>query len=122
MKKLITAVLGGVVVATASFASASLLTVDGGTIQAGQDGSLYCDVDGVKVNWGFESKDHTVRSARISGIDEACKGAEIFVRTNTMVGKDALKAQITGDQATVRFLEPFPTPESLESVEITIEG
>lgn len=121
MKKIITAVLGGSVVATLAFASASLLTVDGGTIQAGQDNSLYCDADGVKANWGFESTDGTVRGVRISGIDAACLGSTIFVKTNGMTG-DALSAEITGDQARVNFPMPYPTPESLESIEITIEG
>ncbi len=121
MKKVITALVGGSVVATLAFASASVLAVDGGTIQAGQDNSLYCDTDGVKVNWGYESTDQTVRGVRITGIDAACVGADIFVKTNEMSG-DAISTEITGDVARISFPAPYPTPESLESVQVTIEG
>ncbi len=121
MKKIITAVIGGTVVSTLAFASASLLAVDGGTIQTGQDDSLYCDTDGVKANWGLESEDGTVRFVRITGIDAACVGSSIFVKTNDMTG-DALSTTITGDQARISFAAPYPTAASLESIEITIEG
>lgn len=115
----LTAVLGATAVASLAFASASVLTVDGGTVQAGVASSLSCD--GVKANWGLETTDNTVRSVRISGIDPACEGAEMWVRTNTM--SEAAKVELDGsDQATVRFTAPFPAPESLESVRIWIEG
>lgn len=117
----LTAVLGATAVASLAFASASVLTVDGGTVQAGVASSLSCDTDGVKANWGLETTDNTVRSVRISGIDPACEGAEMWVRTNTM--SEAAKVELDGsDQATVRFTAPFPAPESLESVRIWIEG
>jgi hypothetical protein len=120
MKKLITAVLGGTAVASLAFASASMLTVDGGTIQAGQDGSLYCDTDGVKANWGLETGDNSVRSVRIDGIDSACAGAEMFVSVD---GAEAKKVLLTASgEASVSFTSPYPTPESLETIKIWIEG
>lgn len=119
MKKMLTAVLGGTAVATLAFASASTLTVDGGTIQAGVDSTLYCDVDGVKANWGLETDDNSVRSVRIEGIDEACVGAEMFVKVNDQARQNTT---IAGDEATFSFNAPYPSPESIESIRIWIEG
>lgn len=119
MKKLITAVLGGTAVASLAFASASMLTVDGGTIQAGQDGSLYCDTDGVKASWGLETDDNTVRSVNVTGIDSRCDGAEMFVRLdNGAKGKVTLTSSGTASIA----LPTGTTPESVNSIRIWIEG
>ena len=121
-KRLVTAILGGTAVASLAFASASVLSVDGGTVQAGVANGLACDTNGVKTNWGLETKDNTVRSVRISGIDAACDGAEMWVKTNTMSGDPAKVTLDDSGQATVRFTAPFPTPESLNAVRIWIEG
>lgn len=120
-KRLITAVLGGTAVASLAFASASVLTVHGGTVQAGVASGLSCDTDGVKANWGLETDDNTVRSVRISGIAADCAGADMWVKTNTMTSP--AKVTLDGsDQATVRFSAPYPSPESLDAVRIWIEG
>jgi hypothetical protein len=116
MKRLITALAGGATIATLAFASASALTVDGGVIQSGQDG-VTCDTDGVKANWGLETDDNSVRSVRITGIDPACVGADMFVMVN---GAKIGQKTIAGVQ------ESFPmtsrTPESIQDVRVTIEG
>lgn len=120
MKKLITAVLAGTAVASLAFASASALKVDGGTIQAGASGSLKCDTDGVQANWGLETDDNSVRSVRISGIDAACAGAEMFVKVN---GVARQIVDLTGAESqSVSFPAPYPTPESIETLQIWIEG
>jgi hypothetical protein len=118
MKKIITAVLGGTAVATLAFASASVLTVDGGTIQAGQAG-VTCDADGVKANWGLETDDNTVRSVRISGIDAACAGAEMFVKVDD---RPTVKATLTGSESQSFSLNPALAPEDIGSIRIWIEG
>ncbi|MGD8199120.1 hypothetical protein ACQE98_00480 [Ornithinimicrobium sp. W1679] len=119
MKKLITAVLGGTTVATLAFASASMLNVDGGTIQAGGDSTLYCDTDGVKANWGLDTETNSVSSVRISGIDAACEGAEMFIKVNDV---PRVKMTLTdADSQSVKFPAPV-TSESLESIQIWIEG
>lgn len=124
MKKMLTAVLGGTAVATMAFASASLLTVDGGTIQAGSNvASLACDVDGVKANWGLETKNppNSVMSVRISDIAEECGGAEMFIKTNLM--DEAKMVKLDGsDSATLRFDAPYPAPEDITAIRIWIEG
>lgn len=119
MKKLITAALGGTVVATLAFASASALQVDGGALQAGQDGVI-CDVDGVKANWGLETDTNDVRTVRISGIDEACDGATMWIKVDD---RPKLEMTLTGAESqSVAFPAPFPAPEAIHNVRIWIEG
>lgn len=118
MKRVITALAGGAVVATVAYASASALNLDGGVIQAGSD-SVACDTNGVKANWGLETDDNSVRSVRIDGIDANCAGADLFVSVN---GAAAKKVAITGTSASVAFPTPYPSPESIQFVKVWIEG
>ena len=126
MKRLAVALVAGAAVSTLAYASASVLKVDGGTIQAGADSTLSCDADGVKANWGLETDDNSVQSVRISGISADCAGTEIFVAVNgERVGKGTIPAPTTAGedvQFKVTFGEPFPTPESIENVKVWIEG
>lgn len=116
-----------VVVVAAAFASAANLGVSGGTIQAGVDQSVYCDVDGVYVvGWGLETDDNTVRSVRIGGIDGACVGNDMFVKVmdgvgNTLYYSSASAIAAAGNK-TFNFTAPYPTPESIEGIKIWIEG
>jgi hypothetical protein len=121
-KKLLTAVLGGTAVATLAFASASALTVDGGTLQAGAYSSLTCDSDGVKVNWGLETGDNTVQNVRISGIDAACAGAKIFVKTNLMSNGVSAVVPEGASQVSIPLPSPFPAPEDINAVRVWIQG
>ncbi len=117
MKRIITALAGGAAVATLAFASASVLQVDGGTIQAGSAG-VTCDSDGVKVNYGLETDTNSVNSVRIEGIDSACEGAEMFVAINgDRVGAVTLTAAASQSVAITSR-----TPESINNVKIWIEG
>jgi hypothetical protein len=118
MKRIITALAGGAAVATLAFASASVLTVDGGTIQAGGDG-VTCDTNGVKANWGLETDDNTVRSVRVSDIHEDCIGAEMFISVD---GAPAKKVAITGPSASLAFPAPYLAPENIDDIRIWIEG
>ncbi len=126
MKRLAVALAAGAAVSTVAYASASALAVDGGTIQAGTDTTLSCDADGVKANWGLETDDNSVRSVRITGIDSACAGAEMFVAVNgERVGTGTIPAPTTEGadvEVKVTFGEPFPTPESIRALKVWIEG
>ncbi len=126
MKRLAVALAAGAAVSTLAYASASALAVDGGTIQAGADTTLSCDEDGVKANWGLETDDNSVRSVRITGIDAACAGTEIFVAVNgERVGKGTIPAPATAGEDVefrVQFGSPYPSPESIQALKIWIEG
>lgn len=121
MKKRITiAALAAAALGTAGFASASVLAVDGGAIQYGQSGAT-CDADGVKVNWGLETDTNTVSNARITGIDAACAGAELFVKVNGGAAKSAtIPASIPANG--VNLTGNFPSPADITDVQVWIEG
>lgn len=114
-----------VVVIAAAFASAANLTVDGGTIQAGVDQSVYCDANGVYVDgWGLETDDDTVRSVRIGDIDTACKGSEMFVK---VLGANASvlfsgKVTVATPMHSFSFASPYLAPDKIEGIKIWIEG
>ncbi len=125
MKRLAVALVAGAAVSTLAYASASVLNVDGGTIQAGADSKLSCDADGVKANWGLETDDNSVRSVRVSGISADCAGTEMFVAVNgNRVGAGEIPTPTTAGQDvqfTVKLAQPM-TPESIENIKIWIEG
>jgi len=113
------AIVAGIAVSTAGFASASVLQIDGGTIQYGESG-VTCDADGVKANWGLETSDNTVRSVRVSGIDPDCAGADMFVKVDAVPG-DAKKVTLTGAESQgVSFASVDPA--DINSVKVWIEG
>lgn len=121
MKRLGIALLAGATVATVStitFASASLLGVNGGTIQAGADG-VACDTDGVKVNWGLETDDNSVGNVRIEGIAAACEGAKIFVKVD---GGTVISKEIGSTGSESLTLHTPVAPETINGVKIWIEG
>ena len=122
MKRLLTALLLGTAVFSIAFASAATLGVNGNVIQAGVDGDVRCDTDGVDTAYGLETTDNTVRYVRIENIDPACNGADAFLKVNESAG-DALGPVVIADgKATFSFSAPYPTPESISSIRVWIEG
>jgi len=109
--------------------SAAALSVDGGTIQAGEDLSLICDGDGVHVTgWGLETDDNTVRWVRIGGISDNCQLNELFVSV-TSGGAAVEKGSVvlgpghTGAGfAQINFTAPFPAPADITDLHVFIEG
>ena len=117
MKRLIVGILAAAAVSTATYASASALTVNGGTIQGGQSG-VTCDNSGVKANWGLETDTNTVNNVRVSGIDANCKGADMFVK----VAGTRYKTTLDGsDSVTIPFANGVD-PASIGDIHIWIEG
>lgn len=114
-----------IVLATA-FASASNLNVTGGTIQAGVDSTLYCDLNGVEVlGWGLETDVNEVSFVRIGDIDSACIGNDMFVKVFDGSGLLLAHGQITPITTNVHiipFASPYPEAEQIESIRIWIEG
>jgi len=121
MKRLLTALLAGAAVFTIAFASAATLGVNGNVIQAGVDGDLRCDTDGVNANWGLELDDNSVRNVRIVDIADACTGAEMWVRINETDTYGPVV--VVGGQANFSFAPaPYYTPEEISSLRVWIEG
>jgi hypothetical protein len=122
MKRLLTALIAGTAVFTIAFASAATLGVNGNVIQAGVDGDLRCDTDGVNADWGLETSDNTVRYVKIVDIDPACNGADLFLKVNESTGDAEGPIEIVGGEARFNFSSPYPTPESISSLRVWIEG
>ena len=109
--------------------SAAALSVDGGTIQAGEDLSLTCDADGVHVTgWGLETTDNTVRNVKIGGISENCQLNDLFVNVTSggaviEQGSVVLGPTNTGTGvAQVNFTAPYPAPADITDIHVFIEG
>lgn len=117
MKRLVTALVAGAAISTIAFASASVLAVDGSTIQHGSSG-VSCDVTGVNVGWGLETDDNTARYVRVEDIDPACIGDQMFVKV-AGVQKSAV---ITAGSQTFNFTAPFPLVDNINDINIWIEG
>lgn len=122
MKRLLAALLAGAAVFSIAFASAATLGVNGNVIQAGVDGDVRCDADGVDTAYGLETSDNTVRYVRIENIDPACNGADAFLKVNESAG-DALGPVVIADgKATFPLGPSFPSPESITSIRVWIDG
>lgn len=122
MKRLLTALLAGAAVFSIAFASAATLGVNGNVIQAGVDGDLRCDPDGVNANWGLETSDNTVRYVKIVDIHPDCNGADLYLKVNESAGDAAGPIQIVNGEARYNFSSPYPSPESISSLRVWIEG
>lgn len=122
MKRLLAALLAGAAVFSIAFASAAALGVNGNVIQAGVDNDLQCDTNGVNADWGLETSDNTVRYVKIVDIDPLCNGEDAFVKINNEAGDARGPVTIVGGEARFNFSAPYPTPESLESLRVWIEG
>lgn len=120
LKRVTIATFAGLAMATAGFASASVLAVDGGTIQYGQSG-VSCDLDGVDTSWGLETDDNSVRSVRVENIDAACTGDKLFLKVN---GGATKSADITGTSVSFPLGSAgnWPTADSIHDVKVWIEG
>ncbi len=115
-----------VVVIAAAFASAATLNVSGGTIQAGMDQSVYCDLDGVFVlGWGLETDVNTVSFVRIGGIDGACYGNTMFVSVldggGSVIASGSVDPIASGTHV-INFTGTLPAPEAIETIRVWIEG
>jgi len=122
MKRILAALMAGAAVFTIAFASAAALGVNGNVIQAGVDSDLACDLNGVNADWGLETSDNTVRYVKIVDIDPLCNGAEAFAKINEVSGDALGPVTIANGEARFNFTSPFPTPESITSLRVWIEG
>lgn len=104
------------------FGAAAALNVEGGAIQAGQDGSLRCDKDGVTIaSYRYEGNGATSSAARITGIAEECFDQEIFV--DVFRGSERLTggtAPIDGHEVVVTWDDPVSARE-INRVQVAID-
>jgi hypothetical protein len=109
-----------------AYGSAAALTVTGGSIQAGEDLTLWCDPDGVFVTgWGLETDDNTVRNVKVGGIDGACVGNEIFVKVTGAGGSTLFYSSavpVASPNMTFAFPSPYLAPQAIEDLHVWIEG
>jgi hypothetical protein len=137
LKRFIIALIAGAAVFSIAFGAAAALSVNGGVLQAGDDGDVTCTSAVAVEGWGLETDADTVLSVRISGFANACFGADAFVRLT-----DGTGSYITGnltpddppsalnpdggnpiDENEERFAIPGGIdPEAVEDVHVWIEG
>ena len=130
MKRLIVGILAAAAVSTATYASASALAVNGGTIQSGGSG-VTCQNGELKANWGLETDSNTVNDVRVTGIDANCVGADMFVKVAGKKYTGALDTtknsnfKLESGGTTYQVTIPFGSgvdPASIDNVHIWIEG
>ena len=124
MKRIFLALALGVVL-SAVVAAAASLSVNGGVIQAGSDGSLRCDADGVTVaGWGLETDDAKVYFVRIDDIDGSCASADMFVALydsgGTKIGEGSAKP-LSIPQTKVDLKSPV-LAKDISKITVFIEG
>src|SRR5690554_2248370 len=70
------------------------------------------------------TNNNTVRSVRIGGIDEACKGNEMFVHIFDKADKPLYqnKVTISSTQHTISFPAPYLVTDDIEVLKLWIEG
>jgi hypothetical protein len=109
--------------AGAIVASAANLIVDGGTVQAGVDGTLTCDDTGVFVDgYVYEQNTNEVHSVRIDGIEGACFGNELVVTaldgSGAAIGESDV-VEIAATTHTVAFDSPVDAT-AIEQLQVAI--
>lgn len=126
MKRYLAAFGAAALVFAAVLGAAAALDVNGGAVQAGQDG-VRCDTDGVTVQSYFlevNSADPPESyGARVGGIAEACKGGTLFAKVyqgDQLLGHG--KTAINGGQELVRWDEAPVNAKKITRVQLTIEG
>lgn len=131
MKRIIVALLIGGAVFGTIWGVAATVGVQGGTIQAGVDQTLYCDSDGVQVlGWGLETDDNTVRYVRLAGIDTNCQSNDIFVRVEKADGTKLFdsgavhldSSNTDPNQLKLNFPSPYLNPADIDVLRVWIEG
>lgn len=93
MKRFLAALLAGTAVFALVYGAAATLIVDGNTLQAGYDGDLTCDQDGIYVSsWAVNTYPvlEGVEWITIKGVDDDCDGVRIMGRItlDTSVSND----------------------------------
>jgi hypothetical protein len=116
--------MAGAMVFTVAFAAAATLSVNGGTIQYGEDNSLTCTASANVNGWGADADTGQTTYVRIF-YDPLCAGNGMFVRitddtgaTVRSVSKDPLDASGSTGNLTFAAIDN----EDIHDIHILIEG
>ena len=82
LKRTILALSLGAVMSTVGFASASVLNVEGGVIQYGEDTVLTCDEDGLTAAWSVDPDTEAILLT-VGGINASCQGSTLTVKAGS---------------------------------------
>lgn len=123
MKRIALALVVAAVLFGAVYASASVLNVNGQVIQVGSDNKLWCDADGVEVDWAYENKDQTIYWITVHNIDPECVGYTMHVSLFDGAGDQFSQGRedITGPSMRIN-LSGSPVPAwKIEKINIGID-
>lgn len=126
MKRVLVVLALLALLATAAYGSAATLAVNGGSIQAGLDATLYCDSDGVAVaGWGLETDNGKVYYVKIGGVDGACVGNSLFIRVEDSSGNKLASGSATIASGVTEYkfsFNPAVDAAAIEKLKVWIEG
>jgi hypothetical protein len=124
VKRFLIALMAGAMVFAVAFAAAATLSVNGGTLQYGEDNLLTCTESANVTGWGAEADDGLTYFVKIS-YDPACAGSDMFVRitdaTHAVIGTVSKALDNTGSTGNLAFTTPLST-EAIADIHILIEG
>ncbi|HSL33971.1 MAG TPA: hypothetical protein VK871_10010 [Candidatus Limnocylindrales bacterium] len=125
MKRFLIALMAGAMVFAVAFAAAATLSVNGGTIQYGEDNSLTCTASANVNGWGADADTGTTTYVRIT-YDPACAGNDMFVRvtdaSNAVIAAvQKVPLDASGSTGNLTFTTPLDN-EAIDDIHILIEG
>jgi hypothetical protein len=116
--------MAGAMVFAAAFAAAATLSVNGGTLQYGEDNSLTCTASANVDGWGADADTGTTTYVRIK-YDPACAGNDMFVRVTNSLGAtiaSVAKQPLDGTGLTGNLGFSALNNEDIHDIHILIEG
>jgi hypothetical protein len=117
--------MAGAMVFAVAFAAAATLSVNGGTIQYGEDNALTCTASADVNGWGADADTGLTYFVRIS-YNPLCAGNDMFVKVTDVNGAviaSVSKAPLdnTGSTGNLAFVTPLDN-EAIDDIHILIEG
>jgi hypothetical protein len=110
-------------IAAAAYGAAATLSVNGGTVQYGEDNNLTCTASANVDGWGADADTGQTTYVRIS-YDPACAGNDMFVRITSSgtVVRSVSKAPLDATGSTGNLTFAAIDNELITDIHILIEG
>jgi hypothetical protein len=117
--------MAGAMVFAVAFAAAATLSVNGGTIQYGEDNALTCTASANVDGWGADADTGLTTYVRIF-YNPACAGNDMFVRvtdaSNAVIASvQKVPLDASGSTGNLSFATPLAN-EAIDDIHILIEG